>query len=143
VEYSGAHWAVFYLAEYINTFLVGAMTALFFLSGWVGPGLPPLAWFFLKTYLVVLVIFWFRGTFPRIRIDQLMSLGWTALVPLAFLNLVLTGFALYYHWPGWAQAAASLSILAGVGGALYWQTGSTARRPAVRLVPAREVRSAR
>ncbi|MBI4234560.1 MAG: NADH-quinone oxidoreductase subunit H, partial [Chloroflexi bacterium] len=143
VEYSGAHWAVFYLAEYINTFLVGAMTAILFLSGWVGPGLPPLVWFLLKTYFVTLVIFWFRGTFPRLRIDQLMSLGWKVLVPLSFLNLVVTGFYLYYGWPGWVMTVLSLAMLAGVGVAVYRQVLAPQVRPTLDLVPAREVRSAR
>ena len=73
VEYSGAHFSVFFLAEYINTFLVGALTALFFLGGWYGPFLPEWMWFLLKTYAVVVVIFWIRGTFPRLRVDQLMA----------------------------------------------------------------------
>ena len=82
VEYSGAHWAVFFLAEYINTFTVAALTTLLFLGGWRWPDMPfdgPLhtllsvAWFLVKTYAVILVIFWIRGTYPRLRIDQLMA----------------------------------------------------------------------
>ena len=78
VEYSGAHWAVFFLAEYINTFTVAALTTLLFLGGWRWPDMPfdgPLhtvlsvAWFLVKTYAVILVIFWIRGTYPRLRID--------------------------------------------------------------------------
>ena len=65
VEYSGAHWSVFFLAEYINTFAIAALTTLLFLGGWGGPALPDVVWFLLKTYAVVLVVFWVRGTFPR------------------------------------------------------------------------------
>ena len=84
VEYSGAHWSVFFLAEYMNTFIIAALTALLFLGGWHGPfnptspqwveSLVAVIWFLAKTYFVILVIFWIRGTFPRLRIDQLMAL---------------------------------------------------------------------
>ena len=93
VEYSGAHWAIFYLAEYINTFLLAALIVVLFLGGWSGPLLPPIIWFLLKTYAVVLLFFWFRGTFPRLRIDQLMALAWKVLVPLSFFNLMLAAAA--------------------------------------------------
>ena len=65
VEYSGAHWSVFFLAEYINTFAIAALTTLLFLGGWGGPALPDVAWFLLKTYAVVLVVFWVRGDLPQ------------------------------------------------------------------------------
>ena len=117
VEYSGAHWAVFFLAEYINTFLIGAMTALLFLGGWSWPfgDLPAAAGvslFLAKTYLVVAIIFWIRGTYPRLRIDQLMSLGWKVLVPLSFANIIITGFQLFYGWPSWTLTLMSLAVLA-------------------------------
>ena len=87
VEYSGAHWAVFFLAEYVNTFTIAALTVLLFLGGWRWPAMPfegvahsalSVAWFLAKTYAVILVIFWIRGTYPRLRIDQLMAFGWEA-----------------------------------------------------------------
>lgn len=141
VEYSGAHWAIFYLAEYVNTFLVAVLITLLFLSGWVGPALPGVLWFFIKVFAVVTVIFWFRGTFPRLRIDQLMGLGWKVLIPLSFLNFVLTAFAVFYAWPGWAMTAMGLAQL----GALVWLVHSRitapGRRPEVRMIPARELRS--
>jgi NADH-quinone oxidoreductase subunit H len=117
VEYSGAHWAVFFLAEYINTFLIGVMTALLFLGGWSWPfgDLPAVAGMALllaKTYLVVAVIFWIRGTYPRLRIDQMMSIGWKLLVPLSFANITITGFQLFYGWPGWTLTLMSLTVLA-------------------------------
>jgi NADH-quinone oxidoreductase subunit H len=140
VEYSGAHWAAFYLAEYVNTFLVAALTTLLFLGGWKGPLLPPVVWFLLKTFGVVVVMFWFRGTFPRLRIDQLMALGWQMLVPLSFLTLLLTGVALYYRWPWWGLSLASTAVLVGVGWLVHQQ--ASRQRPVLRLIPAREVRSA-
>ena len=121
VEYSGAHWAVFFLAEYINTFTIAALTALLFLGGWGWPtmpfeGLPHSAlsvlWFMLKTYAVILVIFWIRGTYPRLRIDQLMAFGWKLLVPLSFINIVLVGVVLFYGWPLWVLTLLSVITLA-------------------------------
>ena len=94
VEYSGAHWAAFFLAEYLNTFTVAALTVLLFLGGWRWPAMPleglahstlSLAWFLVKTALVIWLIFWIRGTFPRLRIDQLnvvrMEAAGAAVVP--------------------------------------------------------------
>ena len=142
VDYSGAHWAIFFLAEYINTFLIATLVTLLFLGGWAGPLLPALAWFFIKVYAVVLVIFWFRGTFPRVRIDQLMSLGWKVLVPLSFLNLILTTSALFYGWPLWVLTVVGVAVLAALG---FAPTNRGFRRrpaPSLKLIPAREVRRA-
>ena len=121
VEYSGAHWSIFFLAEYINTFAIAALTVLLFLGGWLLPGLSGgaittvgILVFFAKTYLVILIIFWFRGTYPRLRIDQLMSFGWKMLVPLSFGNIILTGFYMFYGWPTWLMSIISITILVSV-----------------------------
>ena len=123
IEYSGAHWAVFHLAEYMNTFTIAALTVLLFLGGWRWPDMPfagtihdllSLGWFLFKTYLVVLVIFWIRGTYPRLRIDQLMAFGWKILVPFSFLNIILTSFVLFYEWPLWVLSVLSLGSLSGI-----------------------------
>ena len=121
VEYSGAHWSIFFLAEYINTFAIAALTVLLFLGGWLLPGLSGGAIttigifvFFAKTYLVILIIFWFRGTYPRLRIDQLMSFGWKMLVPLSFINIILTGCYMFYGWPTWLMSIISVTILVSV-----------------------------
>jgi NADH-quinone oxidoreductase subunit H len=140
VDYSGAHWTAFFLAEYINTFLLAALLTLLFLGGWSGPWLPGAVWFIMKVYAVIMVVFWFRGTFPRLRIDQLMSLGWKVLVPLSFLNLVLTASALFYGWPSWVLGALGLAVVAAVFAAS--RRASTRSRPSLTLVPAREVRRA-
>ena len=71
--------------------VLGALVAVFFLGGWRGPFLPSIAWFFLKVAAIVFVLVWFRATFPRLRYDQLMHLGWKVLVPAALLNIVATG----------------------------------------------------
>ncbi|OPY72446.1 MAG: NADH-quinone oxidoreductase subunit H [Syntrophorhabdus sp. PtaU1.Bin002] len=90
-EYSGMRFALFFLAEYTNVFIVCAMTTTFFLGGYQGPILPGIIWFFAKTYLLVFVILWFRWTFPRVRFDQLLNFSWKLLIPLSFLNLIVTG----------------------------------------------------
>lgn len=91
VEYSGMRWALFFLAEYASLFILAAVGALLFLGGWKGPLLPPILWFFLKVYALFFIIVWIRGTMPRIRPDQLMALGWKILLPVAFINIVITG----------------------------------------------------
>ena len=144
VEYSGAHWAVFFLAEYMNTFTIAALTVLLFLGGWRWPEMPlegflhsslSVIWFLLKAYLVVLVIFWIRGTFPRLRIDQLMSFGWKLLVPLSFVNIVITGIVLFYGWPLWALTLMSLILLGGTFYLIFKHPGTNLERMTVTVYP--------
>ena len=142
IEYSGAHWSIFFLGEYINTFLVAALLTIFFLGGWSGPLLPELAWFLIKCYTVILVMFWLRGTLPRLRIDQLMAFGWQGLVPLSFLNFLMVAFAMFYGWPDWVQTVLSLTMLITASTFLYLKMASKKVRPTIRLIPAREVRRA-
>jgi NADH-quinone oxidoreductase subunit H len=113
-EYSGMRFSMFQLAEFMNMFIIAALTATLFLGGWqplaiaghrllesVGPdpldpaktvvlfAIPGYIYFFAKTTLVMFVIMWFRWTFPRVRVDQLMKLEWKLLLPLSFVNLIL------------------------------------------------------
>ncbi len=90
-EYSGMRFALFFLAEYTNIFIVSAIAVTFFLGGYQGPFLPGIIWFLLKSYLLVFVIMWLRWTYPRVRFDQLLNVSWKALIPLAFINLLITG----------------------------------------------------
>jgi len=90
-EYSGMRFALFFLAEYTNIFIVSAIAVTFFLGGYQGPFLPGIIWFLLKSYLLVFVIMWLRWTYPRVRFDQLLNISWKALIPLAFINLLITG----------------------------------------------------
>ena len=151
VEYSGAHWAIIQLAEYVNTFAVAALVVLLFLGGWRWPAMPldgaghqalSLLWFLAKTYGIVLVIFWIRATYPRLRIDQLMAFSWKVLVPASFLNIIFTGLVLFYdlHWS--VLTALSLLTLAGVGYVIHRRPGSGARAGTVRVVPASRARGA-
>jgi NADH-quinone oxidoreductase subunit H len=93
-EYSGMRFGLFFLGEYVTMVVLGALVAVFFLGGWRGPLLPPLVWFGIKVLAVVFFMIWMRGTLPRLRYDQLMHLGWKLLVPLALLNIVVTGAVL-------------------------------------------------
>lgn len=100
VEYSGMKFAMFFLAEFINMFTISAVATTLFLGGWQPP-LPGLAfipswiWFLAKTLGLVFVLMWFRWTYPRLRVDQLMTFAWKFLLPLAFINLFLTGLGVY------------------------------------------------
>ncbi len=94
VEYSGMRFAIFFLAEYANMFTVSAIATALFLGGWHGPLLPGWLWFLLKTYFLIFVMMWLRWTLARLRVDQLMYLGWKVLLPLAFLNMGITGLIL-------------------------------------------------
>jgi NADH-quinone oxidoreductase subunit H len=93
-EYSGMRFAIFFLAEYTNIMIVSAIATTFFLGGYLGPVLPGIVWFLIKTYFLVFVILWFRWTFPRVRFDQLLNFSWKILIPVAFINLIVTGLVL-------------------------------------------------
>lgn len=93
-EYSGMRFAMFFLAEYTNMFIVSAVGVTLFLGGWRGPILPGFIWFLLKSYVLVFMLLWFRWTFPRVRFDQLLGFAWKVLLPIALVNLVVTGGAI-------------------------------------------------
>ncbi len=93
-EYSAMKFAFFFLAEFTNLFIAGAMGATLFLGGWRGPVLPPFVWFMIKSYGVVMILMLIRWTFPRIRVDHLMEFSWKVLVPIALLNLIITAFVI-------------------------------------------------
>jgi NADH-quinone oxidoreductase subunit H len=91
-EYGGTRFASFLLAEYLEMFVVSGIAAAFFLGGWMGPGpgwLDPI-WMIAKIMALIFVFIWVRATVPRLRYDQLMSLGWKVLLPLATLNVLVT-----------------------------------------------------
>ena len=90
-EYSGMRFGLYFLGEYVTMVVLGALAAVFFLGGWKGPVLPSIIWFLAKVSVIVFVQIWLRATFPRLRYDQLMHLGWKVLIPAALLNIVVTG----------------------------------------------------
>jgi len=89
IEYSGMKFAMFYLGEYGVALAYAGIITTLFLSGWQGPGLPPIIWFLIKIIAVFTLIVWMRATLPRLRVDQLMSFAWKGLLPMAVLNLVI------------------------------------------------------
>lgn len=91
-EYSGMKFAMFFVAEYTNVFIVSAVATTLFLGGWQGPFLPGVVWFLLKTYGVISFLMWMRWTLPRLRMDQMMSFAWKVLTPLALVNLLVSGW---------------------------------------------------
>lgn len=96
-EYTGMRWALFFLAEYANLLAVSAIATTLFLGGWNGPWFPGWIWFFLKIGGMIFLFMWFRWTFPRLRIDQLMAFGWKILLPLALVNVIVTGIGMYVY----------------------------------------------
>jgi NADH-quinone oxidoreductase subunit H len=110
-EYSGMKFALFFLAEYINVFIVCAIGATLFLGGWmpfhigswtafnqVMDWIPSSIWFFGKTFFLIFLIMWFRWTFPRLRIDQLLNLEWKYLLPISLFNLILVTLIAIMGW---------------------------------------------
>lgn len=95
-EYSGMRFGLFFVGEYINMIILSAMVTVLFLGGWHGPLLPPLVWFVGKVLFVCFLFIWTRGSLPRLRYDQLMHFGWKVLVPLALLNVLVTGAVLLW-----------------------------------------------
>src|SRR5581483_4983327 len=90
-EYSGMKFGLFFVGEYIAIILISALIVTLFFGGWLGPWLPPLVWFLLKTALVITFFVLLRAALPRPRYDQLMSYGWKVLLPLTLVNLLVTG----------------------------------------------------
>lgn len=95
-EYSGMKFAYFFLAEFINMFIIAAIATTVFFGGWLSPfgiteSLPWMGvfWFILKTFVLVFLMMWFRWTFPRLRVDQLLTLEWKYLLPINLVNIVI------------------------------------------------------
>jgi NADH-quinone oxidoreductase subunit H len=102
IEYSGIKFALFFLAEYTEAVAISAIITTLYLSGWKGPFLPPELWFLIKVFAVFALIIWVRSTLPRLRIDQVMGFAWKFLLPLALINLLVTGIQVVI-WPNLSQ----------------------------------------
>jgi NADH-quinone oxidoreductase subunit H len=89
-EYSGMKFGMFFVGEYLGVTLISALVTTLFFGGWLGPVLPPIVWFFLKTFVFICGFILLRASLPRPRYDQLMSFGWKLMLPLSLLNLVVT-----------------------------------------------------
>ena len=90
-EYSGMKFGMFFVGEYLGVTLISALITTLFFGGWLGPVLPPVVWFGLKTFVFICLFILLRAALPRPRYDQLMAYGWKLMLPLALLNLVVTG----------------------------------------------------
>jgi NADH-quinone oxidoreductase subunit H len=90
-EYSGMKFGLFFVGEYLGLTLISALCVTLFFGGWLGPVLPPLVWFAAKTFVFVALFILIRATLPRLRYDQLLAFGWKLMLPLALINLVVTG----------------------------------------------------
>jgi NADH-quinone oxidoreductase subunit H len=90
-EYSGIKFGLFFVGEYLSITLISMMTVTLFFGGWLGPFLPPVVWFGLKTFVFICGFILLRATLPRPRYDQLMHFAWKIVLPLALLNLLVTG----------------------------------------------------
>ncbi len=110
-EYSGIHFGFFYLAEYLNLFIVSGIASLMFLGGWMPlhiPGwegfntvmnwIPSIVWFVGKAFFISFVIIWFKWTFPRVRIDQMLAFEWKYLMPFSLANLLLMTLCVAFGW---------------------------------------------
>jgi NADH-quinone oxidoreductase subunit H len=93
-EYSGMKFGMFFVGEYLGITLISALIATLFFGGWLGPVLPPVIWFLIKTFFFIVVFILMRAVLPRPRYDQLMGYGWKVLLPLSLLNLLATGAVL-------------------------------------------------
>jgi len=96
-EYSGMKFGMFFVGEYLGVTLISAIIVTLFFGGWLGPAfLPPVVWFFLKTAVFIAFFILLRASLPRPRYDQLMTFGWKILLPLALLNILVTGAVLLF-----------------------------------------------
>jgi NADH-quinone oxidoreductase subunit H len=98
-EYSGMKFGMFFLGEYLGIVLMSSLIVILFFGGWQGPWLPPLVWFWLKTIVVIMVFFLIRATLPRPRFDQLITFGWTVMLPATLLNLLVTAAVFLMNRP--------------------------------------------
>ena len=104
VDYSGAAFATFFLAEYANMIMISALMSIMFLGGWLSPidGVGDGIWWFIaKTAAMLFVFLWLRATFPRYRYDQIMRLGWKVFIPITIVWIAVIGFAVWFEIPPW------------------------------------------
>ena len=98
-EYSGMKFGMFFVGEYVAVTLISALTVTLFCGGWMGPVLPPVVWFLIKTFVFICFFILLRASLPRPRYDQLMSFGWKVMLPLSLVNLIITGAVILLKKP--------------------------------------------
>ncbi len=105
-EYSGMKFAYFFLAEFINMFIIASIAVVLFFGGWLSPfgitdniaWFPESIWFLLKVLVIIFLMMWFRWTFPRLRVDQLLTLEWKYLLPINLVNIVIMAIVIWLNW---------------------------------------------
>ncbi|MCK5815227.1 MAG: NADH-quinone oxidoreductase subunit H, partial [Flavobacteriaceae bacterium] len=105
-EYSGMKFAYFFLAEFINMFIIASIAVVVFFGGWLSPfgitdeitWFPQFIWFLIKVLGIILLMMWFRWTFPRLRVDQLLTLEWKYLLPINLVNIVIMAVMIWLGW---------------------------------------------
>jgi len=149
VEYSGIRWSMFFLGEYTNLFVMSLLGTVLFLGGYAWPfgldvGWPlQLALTMGKVSLMILLLFWIRGSLPRLRIDQLMSFAWKVLIPLTFVQIFLNGLVLTYAWPKIILTFTSGAFLLLAAYAIRRGVRRTGRVPREQRLDALRIREAR
>jgi len=105
-EYSGMKFAYFFLAEFINMFIIASIAVVVFFGGWLSPfgitegitWFPEVLWFLIKVLIIIFLMMWFRWTFPRLRVDQLLTLEWKYLLPINLVNIVFMAIIIWLNW---------------------------------------------
>jgi NADH-quinone oxidoreductase subunit H len=105
-EYSGMKFAYFFLAEFINMFIIASIAVVLFFGGWLSPfgitdniaWFPESIWFLIKVLILIFLMMWFRWTFPRLRVDQLLTLEWKYLLPINLVNIVIMAIVIWLNW---------------------------------------------
>jgi len=105
-EYSGMKFAYFFLAEFINMFIIASIAVVVFFGGWLSPfgitdniaWFPESIWFLIKVLVIIFLMMWFRWTFPRLRVDQLLTLEWKYLLPINLVNMVIMAVVIWLNW---------------------------------------------
>ncbi|MCF6180473.1 NADH-quinone oxidoreductase subunit NuoH [Lutibacter sp.] len=105
-EYSGMKFAYFFLAEFINMFIIASIAVVVFFGGWLSPfgitdgitWFPEVLWFLIKVVMIIILMMWFRWTFPRLRVDQLLTLEWKYLLPINLANLMFMAVIIWMNW---------------------------------------------
>jgi NADH-quinone oxidoreductase subunit H len=135
VEYSGIRWSMFFLAEYTNLFILSAFGSVLFFGGYAWPFGADAHWIaqaattVVKTTVLILVFMWIGATFPRLRIDQLMTFAWKVLIPLTFVQIFITGLVETYDWPHIIMGVASAAALVLASVVVRRRVRNTIRRP--------------
>ena len=149
IEYSGIRWSMFFLGEYANLFIMSLFGTVLFLGGYAWPFGLDVGWplqlllTLVKVTLMIIFLIWLRFSVPRLRIDQLMSLAWKVLIPLALLQILLNGLILVYDWPKAILGVLSLLALVASSVLVRRSVRRTTRSPREERLEALRIRAAR